>query len=952
MSIYKFCVELKDNNFIEKSGESKLAEQAKFLGFKDVDSIQAKKLYFVRGSLSEGEKEELANFLFCDELYEYCSIEELKDESKNSSLQNSDSENTHVIETALKPGVTDSASREAVRGVQELGMKNIEEITGGMAYEIKGNLNEAELKNLAENLLCNAVIEQYSLTAVSPAWTCENTPDTSVEEFDIANMSDDELIKFSNEMRSALDLKECQAIREYYKKENRLCSDAEFEMIAQTWSEHCVHKTFKAKIDIDESTLNEEQKKAYPNSCVDSVIKTYIKKATDEINAPWVLSSFVDNAGIVEFDENYEISFKAETHNHPSAIEPFGGANTGVGGVIRDIMGVSARPFAVTDVLCFGHPDTPVENLPKGSLHPKRIISGVVSGVEDYGNKMGIPTVNGGVHYHEGYATNPLVYCGCAGIAPRGKHRTTPGVGDRIISLGGKVGRDGLRGATFSSMVMDASTGSVAGSSVQIGEPIIQKKVEEVLLVARDRELYSAITDCGAGGFSSAVGEMAEELGCNVDLAQVPLKYAGLTPWEIWLSEAQERMVIAVPEKHMAELQKLCDDNDVELSNLGYFTGDGVISVFFGEKKVIKLDCSFLHSGPPQRQLNASCPKEKKLPAYPKYKESNFKDALEKLMAHHSISSKEDIVRLYDHEVQGGTILRPYDGKNGDAPQDAAVVVPMETQDKKKAVALSNGLNPRYAIIDPYKAAVSAIDEAVRNAVAVGADPDKIAILDNFCLGDPKNPEVVWTLIEMARACYETAIQFKTPFISGKDSFNNEYLSNSGERVSIPPSLLISAMGIVPDIAKVPGSDFKAKGSNIYLVGKPDFSFVGSVFAELFGLPEAENSKLSNAQSIPAFSSDAVELYKKLHKAISAGTVSACHDLSDGGMAVALEEMTLSGVSYELNANLEEVLNCDKLTYSFAETNSCFVVEVAQEHAKTFEELMDKDLIYNIGKTL
>lgn len=943
MDVYKFSVALKQNDFIQSNQDAKLKEQAKVLQFNTIEYITKTQLYFVRGNLSEIEKQTLANFLFCDELYEYCKI--------NDFTHNED-KTIHHIETSLKPGVTDSSSREALRAVKELGIAGVQEITSGTAYNIKGILTDADLNRLAKNLLCNDVIEQYKIGFIEPAWTCENKTNTTVETFDIASMNDDELLKLSIDRRAALDLNEMNSIRDYYKSKKRICTDAEFETIAQTWSEHCVHKTFKAKIDIDEKCLTEEQKKIYPNSCVNSVIKTYIKKATDEINAPWVLSAFVDNAGIIEFDDEYEISFKAETHNHPSAIEPFGGANTGVGGVIRDVMGVSARPFAVTDVLCFGLPDTPAEKVPDGSLHPKRIIDGVVEGVKDYGNKMGIPTVNGGVHYHEAYASNPLVYCGCAGIAPRGMHRTKPMKGDHIISLGGKTGRDGLRGATFSSMVMDASTGDVAGSSVQIGEPIIQKKVAEVLIVARDNSLYSAITDCGAGGYSSAVGEMASILGCDVDLARVPVKYAGLTPWEIWLSEAQERMVIAVPEKNLHALKQLCFANDVELTDLGHFTGDGILTVRFNKKKIIELDCSFLHSGPPQRKLKAAPPNtdtDSSIIQYPKYKNPDYNTALSEILLHHAVAPKEDIVRLYDHEVQGGTILRPYDGNCSSVPQDAAVVKPVETKGQK-GIALSNALNPRQGLADPYRASASAIDEAVRNAVAVGADPERIAILDNFCLGDPKRPETMWSLIEMCRSCYETAKLFGTPFISGKDSFNNEYLTSDGKRVSIPPSLLISAIGIVPDIAKVPGTEFKQKGSAIYLVGKPEFGFGGSVFAELFGLPD--DMPKQKASQVPPFKKESVTLYKNLHKAILTGSISACHDLSDGGLAVTLHEMSLDGIKAELKSNIEEIVGATKTEFFFGETTGCFVVEIPQKDKADFEKIMTGSAIYEIGITI
>ena len=393
------------------------------------------------------------------------------------------------------------------------------------------------------------------------------------------------------------------------------------------------------------------------------VLNTYIRKATDEINAPWVFSAFSDNAGIIDFDDEFEVSFKVETHNHPSAIEPFGGANTGVGGVIRDVMGVSAKPIAATDILCFGPLDFPVDELPAGILHPRRIFSGVVGGVRDYGNKLGLPTVNGAIWYDPGYISNPLVYCGCVGIAPKGKHCRTPRKGDRVIILGGRTGRDGLRGATFSSMTMDAKTGEVAGASVQIGDPITQKGVLEVILRARDLGYYSAITDCGAGGLSSAVGEMASEIGADVELSRVHLKYPGLAPWEIWLSEAQERMVIAVPPKHFGALQSLCDLFDVELTDIGPFTGDGKTIVRYEGKAILELDNQFLHHGIPQRHLKAAPPTNRPLQnTVQSGRLPTPEKALLGLLGHPNIATKARVIRSYDHEVQGGTVVKPLTG--------------------------------------------------------------------------------------------------------------------------------------------------------------------------------------------------------------------------------------------------------------------------------------------------
>jgi phosphoribosylformylglycinamidine synthase len=500
-------------------------------------------------------------------------------------------------------------------------------------------------------------------------------------------------------------------------------------------------------------------------------------------------------------------------------------------------------------------------------------------------------------------------------------------------------------------MVMDSSTGELSGASVQIGAPIVQKKVSEVLIAARDAGLYTAITDCGAGGFSSAIGEMASELGADIDLAMAPLKYPGLTPWEIWLSEAQERMVVSVPPEKLAALQALCDALDVELTDFGCFTGDGRLVVRYGQTVAVDLDCGFLHAGPPQRRLVASPPARRASPSETsadgmsdgKQPVPDIGEALLAILAHPAVASKEETVRLYDHEVQGATILRPYDGFEAHGPSDAAVLQPREAKGTR-GISLSNGFNHRYGDLDPYRMAMAVLDEAVRNAVAVGADPGRIAVLDNFCLGDPSRPETMWTLLESARGCHDAALALGTPFISGKDSFNNEYLAPDGSRVSIPPSLLISAMGIVPDIGKVPGSDFKAPGDPLYLIGRPAHAFGGSVYAELFGPPADADA------SVPEPAANARETYRALHRAIVDGTVKACHDLSDGGLAATLAEMCLGG-GIGASASVGGATPGGPPALLFGETNGCLVAEVDASKAAAFEKAMAGIPRARIGST-
>ena len=814
-----------------------------------------------------------------------------------------------VVEICRKPGVTDPVAIEIVRAAQELGVKGLKRAATGVRWELEADwLDEQSVVRITRLLLANPVIERWDFGEIKPVFPQKRAKPVPVETYDIAAMDDAALIALSGERRLALDLEEMCAIRTWFAGAGRAATDVELEMIAQTWSEHCVHKTFKANVEVRGEFWQKDkalgaagklesaapQKTLYP-PVVHGIFSNYIKKTTEEIAAPWVRSAFVDNAGIVSFDGQWDISFKVETHNHPSAIEPFGGANTGVGGVIRDIMGVSARPIAVTDILCFGPPDMPEQELPQGSLHPRMIARGVVAGVEDYGNKMGIPTVNGAIHFHPGYAANPLVYCGCVGLAPAGVHRHEPRAGDRVIVLGGRTGRDGIRGATFSSMRMDGSTGEVAGASVQIGDPIVQKRALDVLLAARDAGLYNAVTDCGAGGLSSAVGEMASELGADIELEKIGTKYPGLAPWEIWLSEAQERMVLAVPQESVAAFAELCSRFGSEFWDIGSFRDDGRLVIRMHGDIVLDLPMEFVHKGIPQKRLVAEAPVEKRgqTPSLPQKVEKRGQTLFFKNV------SRERIVRRYDHEVQGGTVVKPFAGPEGDAPQDAAVLKPQGTNGAW-GIALSNALRPDYAEIDPYRAAWAVVDEAVRNAVAVGSDPERIAILDNFCLGDPNDPAVMWALLESARGLRDAALAFGTPIISGKDSFYNEYSGLDGRRHAVPPSLLVSALGFVPDVSKVVTSFLKSPGDSIWLVGrfKPSFLDRGTVGAEAWGT-ELGGTKVGGTEAgldaVPEVDLGARAVYKALFEAMQAGEVAAAHDLSEGGLTLALAEMCMGG---------------------------------------------------------
>jgi len=922
MPIYKFLIQNKAND--PRNGG--YLKDAHSLGFKHLKTIQVQDLYFIEGQLSQEGLQQLALKLLTDSVTQSASWDELHASSLKPTTD------SVILEVSLRPGVTDPVAAEIVRASHELGIKGVHRAATGQRFILTG-LDESQIPLLANQLLANNVIQHWKIGSIEPSFPEEVESSGHVEAIAIRNLSDDELLVISKDRRAALDLAEMQAIRDYCRKESRDLTDVEFETIAQTWSEHCVHKTFKAKISLTPSPLPEGEGRRGEGE-IDSIIKTYLKSATDKINAPWVISAFVDNAGIIDFDDEFEISFKAETHNHPSAIEPFGGANTGVGGVIRDILGVSAKPIANTDVLCFGKQNVSFDDLPEGVLHPKRIMSGVVAGVQDYGNKIGIPTVNGAILFDEGYAANPLVFCGCVGIAPKGLHHKDPQVGDRVIVLGGRTGRDGLRGATFSSMTMDAQTGEVSGASVQIGDPIVEKGLIDVIVRARDQRLYNDITDCGAGGLSSAVGEMASSIGCDVELKKVKLKYPGLAPWEIWLSEAQERMVLAVAPEHIPALQELCDTFDTELTDIGEFTGKHRLVVRYNGNPVVDMDNEFLHEGIPQRKLNAvvaelnSKSKNEALTI-----EADVKGTLIKLLSHPNIASKSSVIRIYDHEIQGGTVVKPLTGVETDAPSDATVLKPIGTKGMK-GIVLSNGINPEYGKRDAYKMAFAVIDEAIRNAVAVGADPERIAILDNFCWGDPKRPETLGSLVEAARGCHDAALLFRTPFISGKDSLNNEYLGTDGQRHAIPPTLLISALGIMDDITKSVTMDLKEAGNEVYLVGD---------FSPVFGSSHFDTTM---DETVPQVSEITPRVYKALHNTINAGLIRSAHDFSEGGLAVAAAEMCIGG---RLGLDINPPLSTRDL---FGETTGCLLVEISPENITRFEETF-KDLpIKKLGQVI
>ncbi|MDE0555096.1 MAG: phosphoribosylformylglycinamidine synthase subunit PurL, partial [Candidatus Poribacteria bacterium] len=756
----------------------------------------------------------------------------------------------------------------------------------------------------------------------------EKVMSSTVKEIEILNADDTELMRISREGTLSLNLNEMHAIQSHFEGLGRNPTDVEIETIAQTWSEHCVHKTFKSIIDYAEPGKEPER--------IDGLFPTFIQRATEEIAKPWCVSVFSDNAGIIEFDDTYNLVFKVETHNHPSAIEPYGGAGTGIGGVIRDSLGtgLGAKPILNTDVFCFGMPDTPYAELPKGTLHPKRVFNGVVAGVRDYGNRMGIPTANGAILFDTRYTANPLVFCGNVGLIPRNRCEKSVEPGDLVVSIGGQTGRDGIHGATFSSAELD-DTSENLGSVVQIGNPIMEKKIVDALLQARDRNLYRSITDCGAGGFSSAVGEMGEHIGAEVHLERVSLKYEGLAPWEIWLSEAQERMVIAVPPDNLDELIEICEAEFVEATVLGRFTDTHRLQVFYEGSIVGDLEMEFLHNGLPQpiKQAVWDPPNHPEMPSRDK-EAKDYTDDLWQLLASPNIASKESVIRQYDHSVQGGIVIHPLVGVENDGPSDACVVTPVIGS--RNGVIVANGINPKYSDVDPYLSAAAAIDEALRNIIAVGGTLEKTALLDNFCWGNPDKPDRLGELVRAARACYDIATAYGTPFISGKDSLYNEYSdTTTGEQRAIPATLLISAICVMLDIRRTVTMDVKTPDNYIYVIGNTYAELGGSHYFGIHGF-------IGN--NAPIVRPDEGKLtMERLSAAINKGLVRSCHDCSEGGIGVAAAEMAFSG-GYGMSLNLGSIPTGEEITADdmllFSESNSRFLVEVEPQHQQAYETLM------------
>ncbi|RMG37482.1 MAG: phosphoribosylformylglycinamidine synthase subunit PurL [Planctomycetota bacterium] len=925
---------------IDREAERVLAE-SRNMGLRSVRRVMSARSFLLEGRLDAPAVQRAAEELLADPVVESyrvrCAAETAQDEPVPEGLR--------LLNVLFHPGVTDNVGESTRRALVDLGFE-VGAAATARKYWINDDISDRDFARLCRRVLANEAIEHIVIGPlhlhrlhVGGEYRFQKIV------VPLRDAEDETLLRISREGGLSLNLQEMHTIRDHFREVGREPTDIELETIAQTWSEHCSHKTLTGPV----VYRDEHGEQRFEN-----LLKETIFAATQTLRRQWgrrdwCVSVFRDNAGVVRFNERYDVCFKVETHNHPSAIEPYGGANTGIGGVIRDPLGtgLGAKPVCNTDVFCFAPPTFPDEQLPPGVLPPRAVIRGVVAGVRDYGNRMGIPTVNGAVYFDDRYLGNPLVYCGNVALLPVGKHEKRVEPGDLIVVVGGRTGRDGIHGATFSSVELTEESETASGGAVQIGNAITEKMLLEVLLQARDRGLYHAITDCGAGGFSSAVGEMGAETGAEVWLEKAPLKYSGLSYTEIWISEAQERMVLALPPENWDAFRRLCEAEGVEAAVIGRFTNTRRLALFYDGRQVGDLSMDFLHHGRPRIVREACYRPPATRPLVPATT-TDWGPTLKRILGSWNVCSKEWIIRQYDHEVQAGSVVKPLVGRTEDGPGDAAVLRP--DLQSRRGIAVACGMNPLYGDLDPYWMAASAIDEAVRNCVAVGADPERIAILDNFCWGNTERPETLGSLVRAATACRDIALAYGTPFISGKDSLYNEFSyqrpDGSRETVVIPGSLLISALGQIEDVDRAVTMDLKRPGNRLLLVGETADELGGTHFALVTG---ASGGRVPRVRAKLAR-----RIFASTHHAIRDGLVAACHDLSEGGLAAAAAEMAFAGaIGAELDLTpLAEATGLrNEATLLFSESNSRFLLEVAPENLHAVRERFADLPVVELGQT-
>ncbi|QQS27643.1 MAG: phosphoribosylformylglycinamidine synthase [Sphingobacteriales bacterium] len=958
MSTYQF-IHLSYQEHIRDIAAEQLAEKAKKYFGINTGKVKSSKVYSIGYEMEPKTVKDFATLCLNDSIVNEMYVNELLPQSGFHSY----------IAIAKLPGVTDDEGISAQKALSDYLNINIDTNTQHIfsqdIYYIENSLPQADLKILAQEL-GNSLINHFDYSS-SAVLNSENLyipevrvkADSTVTEIDL-NIPNEALVQLSKTMLLALNLEEMKAIQAYYQSPETITfreqaglpaspTDCELEILAQTWSEHCKHKEFNAIIHYFDADTQSSK-------TIHSLFKTFIKGATDKVaenlksfNNHWLVKVFSDNAGVVKINDRLHFVWKVETHNSPSALDPYGGAITGILGNNRDPLGTGvggAKLLFNTNVLCFGKPDFSGKLL-SGQLHPKRIFNGVRHGIEDGGNKSGIPTVNGAIIFDERFGGKPLVYCGTGAIMEpfyHGKPAWEKPIDpeDIILMAGGRVGKDGIHGATFSSVEIDEYSPQ---SAVQIGSPITQKLLADFLVRACASGLVKCSTDNGAGGLSSSIGELATiSNGAIIHLEKVPLKYSGLKPWEIFVSESQERMTIVVEKTKVRELFNLAQSMEVELSEIGVFTNSGNLEVKFNNETVALLDMHFLHEGVPQKTLVAEYKKPVlKEPALPEG--INYNEVLLKLLGSFNICSREQVIRQYDHEVKGRTVLKPLMGPKGKAPQDAAVV--RVAFDSLEGIAVSNGIIPHYGDIDAYQMSAGAFDEAVRQIISVGgslpntAPEDGIfwSVNDNFCVPDsvfdeqnnPDGKEKLAKLVQMCEALYDMATFFDIPLTSGKDSMKNDFKAD-GVKISVPPTILYSMAAKITDISNIVTSEFKAAGDLVYQLGHTYSELGASQFYSLFNELGANVPRVRKEE--------AKKLYQKVMLANNNRLIESSHDLSDGGLAVALAECAFGGnlgVQIVLDNYMGKGLSLNDLLFS--ESHSRFVVSVQPQNRILFEQM-------------
>ena len=860
----------------------------------------------------------------------------------------------HALEVGFLPGVTDNVGATARQTLEDFfSMKfgDGDSVYSSQLYFICGKLSEEDLIRLASTLanpLVNRVHrktrQEYGtrgMDVIVPEVRLHELPvaekvDLDIDDLELSRIGKEGISDpLSGQRRGplALDLAQLHAIRDYFTKKGRKPTDIELEALAQTWSEHCKHTIFASAMDDD---------------VPDGLYRTYIQAATNRIRKEKgeqdiCVTVFTDNSGAIIFDDQYLVTHKVETHNSPSALDPFGGALTGIVGVNRDTIGfgLGAKPAINVYGFCVGDPDSDpalfrLKDRQNPVLSPRRILDGVICGVGAGGNCSGIPTPQGFVYFDNRYSGKPLVFAGTVGIMPR-EHEgrklfeKRAQAGDLIVMVGGRVGKDGIHGATFSSEALDPESPVTA---VQIGDPITQKKFSDVIVKeARDQGFYRSITDNGAGGISCSVAEMAKECnGCRVTLDSVPLKYPGMAPWEIWISESQERMTLAVPPEHIAPLLELMQRREVEATVIGEFTDSGRCVVEYHGNVVMDIELAFLHDGLPKKHLKTIYTKKTfPEPAIPC--PERLDSTLIAMLRRRNLCSKEFISIQYDHAVQGGHVLGPVQGK-GRVQADSSLtkVVP----GSKKGVGLSQGMFPSYSEIDPYLMAGAGIDTAIRGLVAIGIPLDSIAILDNFCWCSSDEPERLGQLKLAARGCYDTATAFGTPFISGKDSMYNDFsgfgADNNPMKISVPPTLLISSIGIHEDVAKAVSMDAKVDGDLVYVIGETAEELGGSEYFSHLGF---------TGNTVPGLDTAAMkERYGRMTEAIRHELVASAFPVTHGGLLIAIAKVAIAG---RLGMDITIPAGMRPDHYLFSESLGRFVVTVGADNKRAFERALGKN---------